>query len=150
MSNLKYLVPPVDLCQQIPEGAFTNSVFVWSYSCDKRKTEPFLDERDCIEFCRREMVNAPLVYPAPTLQEILEGLPTMIEEPVDLIGINTTAPRWLMMIDGRNVNPSRWEIGYAYQYKGIIPSHHYRNYSRSAVEAAMLLWLKVHGIEVTK
>ena len=71
VNTLKSLVPPLDLCKQIPEGAFTNSVFVWSYSCDKRKTEPFLDERDCIEFCRRDMVNAPPVYPAPTLQEIL-------------------------------------------------------------------------------
>ena len=71
VSTLEFLVPSLDLCKQIPEGQFSRSVFVWSYSCDKRKTEPFLDERDCIEFCRRDMVNAPPVYPAPTLQEIL-------------------------------------------------------------------------------
>ena len=75
VNTLESLVPPLDLCKQIPEGAFTNSVFVWSYSCDKRKTEPFLDERDCIEFCRRDMVNAPPIYPAPTLAEIMGDCP---------------------------------------------------------------------------
>jgi hypothetical protein len=68
---LEKLVPKLDLCKQIPPGAFENSALVWSYSCDKRKTEPFIEERDCIGFCRRNMVNAPPVYPAPTLAEIM-------------------------------------------------------------------------------
>ena len=73
-SNLESLVPPLELCRKIPEGQFSRSVFVWSYSCDKRKTEPFLDERDCIEFCRRDMVNAPPVFPAPNAIEIFLAL----------------------------------------------------------------------------
>ena len=72
---LEKLVPKLDLCKQIPPGAFENSALVWSYSCDKRKTEPFIEERDCIDFCRRNMVNAPPVYPAPTLAEIMEACP---------------------------------------------------------------------------
>lgn len=71
MNVIKDLVPDLDLCKQIPPGAFENSALVWSYSCDKRKTEPFVEERDCIDFCRRDMINAPPVYPAPTLAEIL-------------------------------------------------------------------------------
>ena len=74
MNKLKDLVPELELCKQIPEGAFADSALVWSYSCDKRKTEPFVEERDCIDFCRRDMVNAPPVYPAPTLEEILSEL----------------------------------------------------------------------------
>ena len=73
---LEKLVPKLDLCKQIPPGAFENSALVWSYSCDKRKTEPFIEERDCIDFCRRNMVNAPPVYPAPTLAEIIEAIKT--------------------------------------------------------------------------
>lgn len=71
MSNLTDLVPPLELCKLIPEGEFADSVFIWGYSCDKRNTEPFVDERDCVEHCRKSMVNAPPTYPAPTTAEIL-------------------------------------------------------------------------------
>ena len=69
--RLEDLVPSLELCKQIPAGAFEDSVFAWSFSCDKRNKEPFVDRREDIEFCRRGMVNAPPVYPAPTLAEIL-------------------------------------------------------------------------------
>ena len=72
-------MPDLELCKQIPEGAFADSALVWSYSCDKRKTEPFVEERDCIDFCRRDMINAPPVYPAPTLKEIIGALPENVE-----------------------------------------------------------------------
>lgn len=79
MTDFEKLVPELDLCKQIPTGVFDNSVLVWSYSCDKHKTEPFVEERDCIDFCRRDMVNAPPVYPAPTLQEIMMKLPDFVK-----------------------------------------------------------------------
>lgn len=69
--NLEELVPPVELCKQIPEGEFAGSVFVWSYSCDRRNTEPFVDRREDVEYCRRDLLNAPPVHPAPTLEEIM-------------------------------------------------------------------------------
>ena len=65
------LVPHLDLCRRIPADYFDDSYFVWSYSCDKRDTRPFVEERDIIQTCRRDMVNAPDVFPAPTLSEIL-------------------------------------------------------------------------------
>jgi len=79
MNGIENLVPDLELCKQIPEGAFADSALVWSYSCDKRKTEPFVEERDCIDFCRMGMVNAPPVYPAPTLAEIMGALPKNVE-----------------------------------------------------------------------
>lgn len=79
MMKLEDLVPDLELCKQIPEKNFAYSALVWSYSCDKRKTEPFVEERDCIDFCRRDMVNAPPVYPAPTLAEIMGALPENVE-----------------------------------------------------------------------
>jgi hypothetical protein len=71
MHELKDLVPPIDICKLIPAGEFADSVFIWGYSCDKRNTEPFIDERDCVEYCRKNIVNAPPAYPAPTTDEIL-------------------------------------------------------------------------------
>ena len=71
MGKLEDLVPSLELCKQIPEGEFVDRCFVWSWSCDRREDTPFIDDRDCVEFCRRGLVNAPPMYPAPTLAEIL-------------------------------------------------------------------------------
>lgn len=38
MSNLKSIVPPLELCKQIPAGEFEDSVFAWRY--------PAYDERN--------------------------------------------------------------------------------------------------------
>ena len=120
--TLESLVPSLDLCKQIPEGAFTNSVFVWSYSCDKRKTEAFVDERDCIEFCRRDMVNAPPVYSAPTLQEILLADPT--------IGVF-------------RYNQNEWMAEFLSKQCGPIWA-----YDSSPSTAALKLWLELNPPEV--
>ena len=82
MKTLESLVPPLELCREIPEGKFEESVLVYSYSCDKRDEKPFLDTRDCVELCRKDMINAPPVYPAPTLEEILAELPKYNENEV--------------------------------------------------------------------
>ena len=71
---IEKLVPSPVICKAVfdadPE-AFSKSVFVWSYSCDKRILDPFVELRDMIDYCRRDItVNAPPVYPAPTLQEV--------------------------------------------------------------------------------
>lgn len=61
VSTLESLVPPLDLCKQIPEGYFENSVFVWW--------------TDCYGTMLIKRIDAPYEYgidaPAPTLQEIL-------------------------------------------------------------------------------
>ncbi|MBQ9502856.1 MAG: hypothetical protein IJU70_11915 [Lentisphaeria bacterium] len=74
---LETIVPPFRMCKaafDLDPEAFSGSVFAWSLPCDKRKTEPFVDRRDDIGFCRRDLLNAPPVYPAPTLKEILADL----------------------------------------------------------------------------
>lgn len=72
--NFEKQVPDLELCKLLPPGCFEKSTFVWSFSCDKRLTEPFVDWRDDIEFCRKNMINAPDVYPAPLLEEILSAI----------------------------------------------------------------------------
>jgi hypothetical protein len=70
--NLKNLVPPLELCKLIPAGEFADSYFVYM--------EP--DGRTSLTMPHsREYANATVIewrktswilYPAPTLQEILE------------------------------------------------------------------------------
>ena len=61
------LVPPLELCQQIPEGEFADSAFVWTQECGTKGW--FVGHREDVEFCRKNLLNAPTVYPAPTLAE---------------------------------------------------------------------------------
>lgn len=124
-NNLEDLVPPVEMCKTVyktaPE-AFAGSVFVWTYSCDKRIKEPFVDRREDIEFCRRDMVNAPSVYPAPTLVEIMDKLPRLVEY------------RWYE--DG--FYPSHPKF-----YAGDFAD-------KNAAAAAMKLWLRIREKELRK
>lgn len=58
---LEDLVPPLDLCKQIPEGKLADSALVWCSDHDSW----YIDAR---EFCD------PYALPAPTVQEILADL----------------------------------------------------------------------------
>ena len=76
MSDLKDLVPPLKLCQQIPAGEFEDSYawYVWSYIdqkyllCDGGKPDARLFRAPCP--CGKKYF-----YPAPTLEEILYNMP---------------------------------------------------------------------------
>ena len=71
MSNLESIVPPPELCKQIPAGEFEDSALVWMYrpSLEGISDPPFMaDMRVKAEYLKREM------YPAPTLDEILEAI----------------------------------------------------------------------------
>jgi len=121
MTDFEKLVPELDLCKRIPEGAFAESLLVWTSSCDKRKTEPFVEERDCIDFCRRDMVNAPPVYPAPTLQEIMDELVLSSNDP-----------------------DCFWTGGW-YVKGGLIAGEFEEYDMTSPVTAALKLWLKINN-----
>lgn len=65
MSTLEQLVPPLELCQQIPDGAFADSALVWMHrtALDGISDVPFLvTNRLHAEHYKREM------YPAPDLK----------------------------------------------------------------------------------
>jgi hypothetical protein len=116
--KLEELVPPLELCKLIPKGEFEDSCFAWSYPSDKRKTEPFVDYRKYIEFCRRNIVNSPDVCPAPTLEEITKELGHFIVSCFD---------------SGYSIEiTTGWDCVSA----------------DSAVEGAMKLWLELKGIDV--
>ena len=66
MSNLEELVPPLDLCKQIPEGCFADSAMV--YAVTKHSLNYCFGDRRCLINDYRELI------PAPTLQEIIYEL----------------------------------------------------------------------------
>ena len=83
MSNLESIVPPVELCKQIPEGEFVDSALVWVYDdvveflCRTSGCEQIHKKEWQIEHnhprkiaIRRESGHE--IYPAPTQEEILD------------------------------------------------------------------------------
>ena len=64
--TVENLVPPLEMCKQIPDGEFAESAFVWTQECGTKKW--FVGHREDLD-CRKNLGNAPPVYPAPTLAE---------------------------------------------------------------------------------
>ena len=85
MSNLKNLVPPLELCKRIPEGEFEDSALVWVYDdvvgflcrtsgCEQiHKKEWQLEHNHPRKIAIRRK-SGHEIYPAPTLAEILESI----------------------------------------------------------------------------
>lgn len=73
MSELKDIVPPLELCKQIPAGEFEESVLVWTEH-GVRSSE----ELSRLEFCKNLTIRK-LTFPAPTLAEILAELPEGVQ-----------------------------------------------------------------------
>lgn len=74
--TLESLVPPLDLCKQIPQGAFENSVLVWFGHRHTDKTMKVVPRNELGVACQFFLQKGVRVaYPAPTLQEILAVLP---------------------------------------------------------------------------
>lgn len=70
MTNLESIVPPLELCKQIPKGAFADSALEWVTCGDTEPKYKAVDKRH-FPYIPEE---GALVYPAPTLAEILEAL----------------------------------------------------------------------------
>lgn len=64
--ELEDLVPPMELCKQIPAGKFEDSTLVWAVN----GSSYFVEQRELIEYA----LWGRIVAPAPTLQEILADL----------------------------------------------------------------------------
>ena len=85
MSNLKSIVPPLELCKLIPAGEFEDSALVWVYDdvvgflcrtsgCEQiHKKEWQLEHNHPRKIAIRRK-SGHEIYPAPTLEEILESI----------------------------------------------------------------------------
>lgn len=83
--KLEEIVPPVDLCKLIPAGHFEDCAFCWHYidtvgficrttGCEQVQSKEWQitpNHRRKIEIRRK---HGEEIYPAPTLQEILQEL----------------------------------------------------------------------------
>ena len=85
MSNLKNLVPPLELCKQIPAGEFEDAALVWvdddvvgflcrTSGCEQiHKKEWQLEHNHPRKIAIRRKCGHE-IYPAPTLEEVLEEI----------------------------------------------------------------------------
>ena len=121
MSNLKSIVPPVELCKRIPAGEFEDSVLVWE------KSEKYFQATEIIDYeykvvARDESKGG---FPAPTLEEIITSLLThgWLVKIYCCIQLDT-------LIEFYSEKQSKTEFG------------------NTASETALRLWFKVKGIKI--
>lgn len=122
MSKLENLVPPLELCKQIPAGEFRDSALVWETYYSKYSIKPVLIDRKTSESTPHEFVEN--VYPAPTLNEIMDMLKDVTERPNIYYGKLTKT----------------WVCD-SMEYLAPIRD-------KTSVSAAIRLWFKLKGIEV--
>lgn len=131
--TLEDLVPPLKLCKQIPEGKFSDSALIWCYDGDfwsiqdRNAVMPYIPED---------------THPAPTLQEILNNLPTSIGDKIKLIPV---------LLDRRSFKGD-FQIGYARNcsYGGLTSHQKYREHDLNPATAALRLWLSVQSVQSEK
>jgi hypothetical protein len=151
MSKLEDLVPPIELCKLIPKGEFEDSAFIW----DKTTSVGFWDGEDkdgnhiggfgkiphnkyrlrqnYSDRCRKHLKDQDIeldIFPAPTLQEILEEL-HKLQEDVFLKWSPKAYHSWLIN---------------AYTHD----KEDYQDHDSSAVTAALTVWLKMKWIDYEK
>lgn len=70
MSNLESIVPPLELCKLIPAGEFKDSALVWE------KSEKHFQAIDVMDYEYKVVTRDESKggFPAPTMDEILEGI----------------------------------------------------------------------------
>jgi len=115
--KLEDLVPPLELCKQIPDGAFADSALVWEGS----GTAIWQRGGKCYWHqikCGTEM------FPAPTLQEIMVAI-------YDLGSLCPTC--WLAR--------GWWEINTEFHKRASAGN------PDNPAAAALKLWLELHGEE---
>ena len=138
MRKLKDLAPPLELCRKIPVGKFEDSALVFIF-WHKSPNTPVEIRTRC------ELENDPefddlveeqriIIYPAPTLEEIMAALPTIVQE--------RGLQYYLLMTDARNY-AGCFSVGYGrLEGKFLIPSKFISKSSNLTI-AAMELWFKV-------
>ena len=143
MSSLESLVPPLELCRQIPEGKFADSVFVrLGETCDGDEVPGNPVWRRDTKIQRHMAACGVRMYPAPTLQEILIDLPEFIKEDLEC---------YLCVFDVRDQPNGDWQFGYARGYRGSLTAlKSLITRDKNPVTAALKLWLKIEERKTNK
>ena len=83
MSELKDIVPPLELCEQIPAGEFEDSVLVWRERIGNISRDDRVKIREPEDISYKVESAEVNYFPAPTLAEIFRVLPETIDTPED-------------------------------------------------------------------
>ena len=119
--NIEDLVPPLELCKKIPEGAFADSALVWTLPFGSN--EAIVETRAAAdEFAWGRVVNAP------TLAEILSETAKF--------GKMATADCFISMIDGKPT------------FTADCHTRYYTKIGKNAAEEALKVWFDVRKYEV--
>ena len=140
MSDLKNLVPPQELCKLIPARELEDSYFVWA-KFDKW----VILLRNCVEK-NKAYITEPIIYPAPTLQEIMEAIGGIkeISYPDQLNPGRTLSrdPQYEPSIEFFPRDNLSWQ-------SKCWTNSIWRALDTTAPEAAIRTYLKVKGVTVT-
>ena len=130
INMFKDIVPPFEMCVQIPSEKFIDSVFVWVFEYGKWEIQPrahFVDKKDGI-------------YPAPTLQEIIAELTPGEDGCGELTQFGKDKHGWFMMTSFEG-NDDGYGSGFeTYEEKD----------RDNPATAALKLWLKLNREEDVK
>lgn len=149
--SIEDLVPPLELCQKIPDGEFSCCFAYWAEewningnTLDGEEFETIISVVSDVTFIKTEQKPTQEImekfksnrtrfvknfYPAPTLQEIMENLPKDDAYNNLLLGHSAKIEKL-----------TGWHIYY-------IGDRKRHCYDKNAVTAALKLWLKQKGIE---
>lgn len=99
MGHLEDLVPPLELCEQLPDGAFSDSALVHVEVLSRDGSVNFKDivPRACVKACydgTLGTVFGTVLAPAPTLQEIMDALHTDAEGTCECINCERDMLGW--------------------------------------------------------
>jgi hypothetical protein len=83
--TLEKLVPPLELCEKIPENEFLDAAFCWHYTevagfvcrtsgCEQFSGKQWMLERSNSSKITRYRQRGDQIFPAPTLEEIIKNL----------------------------------------------------------------------------
>lgn len=135
MSELKDIVPPLELCKLIPAKEFEDSVLVWKHHEIFFRGIDIMDQTDRVTFRADEQNNivstysSTKYYPAPTLAEIFRVLPETIDTPEDEFCVLSLMP------SRDDDEEDMFWIGY----------NNTNGKDANPATAALRLWLKVKG-----
>lgn len=138
MSKLESIVPPLELCKQIPAGEFEDSALVWDIHGHGKFDKWHVEKRvnRSVRFGDYGIMSPPHAdIPAPTLAEILAKIPA---------AINGVGVLELALDDRAENNDGRYVICYnRYGVDGALEETTQLESDNNSATAALRLWLRV-------